>query len=116
MPAEGRGAENRVALVTGANRGIGREIVRQLGERGVSVWLTARDREAGEEAVESLRKEGGAVRFLLGAETPIWLATEAPIKVLNAKSPRSTNNRGLVCLSVENLCLLTSAKITSSIL
>ena len=54
----------RIALVTGANRGIGLEIVRQLGERGISVWLAARDSDAGEEAAESLRKAGLDVRFV----------------------------------------------------
>lgn len=54
----------RTALVTGANRGIGLEIVRQLCERGISVWLAARDGEAGEAAVDSLRKEGRDVRFV----------------------------------------------------
>lgn len=55
---------NRIALVTGANRGIGLEIVRQLGERGISVWLASRDSAAGEDAVDALRKEGGDIRFL----------------------------------------------------
>lgn len=55
---------NCIALVTGANRGIGLEIVRQLGERGISVWLAARDNDAGEEAAESLRKAGLDIRFV----------------------------------------------------
>jgi NAD(P)-dependent dehydrogenase (short-subunit alcohol dehydrogenase family) len=48
----------KTALVTGANKGIGREIARQLGQRGYSVWLGCRDAARGEEAAAALRKEG----------------------------------------------------------
>ena len=48
----------KTALITGANKGIGREIARQLGHRGYSVWLGCRDAERGERAAAALRTEG----------------------------------------------------------
>jgi NAD(P)-dependent dehydrogenase (short-subunit alcohol dehydrogenase family) len=49
---------DRVALVTGANRGIGLEVCRQLGQRGYVVVLGSRDRERGAVAAARLRGEG----------------------------------------------------------
>jgi NAD(P)-dependent dehydrogenase (short-subunit alcohol dehydrogenase family) len=55
----------RVALITGANRGLGREVVRQLAERGHRVLLSARDPErASAEAREVAAQTGGEVRPL----------------------------------------------------
>ncbi|GMN69694.1 hypothetical protein TIFTF001_038742 [Ficus carica] len=48
----------RHAVVTGANKGIGFEIVRQLASNGVTVILTARDENRGLEAVEKLKEKG----------------------------------------------------------
>ncbi|MBB3226569.1 NAD(P)-dependent dehydrogenase (short-subunit alcohol dehydrogenase family) [Luteibacter sp. Sphag1AF] len=49
----------RVALVTGANRGIGREVARQLAALGVTVVMGSRDLSRGEKAARALREEGG---------------------------------------------------------
>jgi len=55
---------NRVALVTGGNRGIGLEICRQLSLLGHRVVLTARDRRRAEEAAKRL--EGTAAGDVVG--------------------------------------------------
>jgi NAD(P)-dependent dehydrogenase (short-subunit alcohol dehydrogenase family) len=44
----------RVALVSGGNRGIGLEIVRQLADRGITVILGSRDEEQGRAAAKGL--------------------------------------------------------------
>jgi len=49
--------------VTGANRGIGFEIARQLASHGLTVILTARDTAAGEEATKVLLEGGLKVVF-----------------------------------------------------
>ncbi|KAJ4973248.1 hypothetical protein NE237_006422 [Protea cynaroides] len=52
-----------VAVVTGANRGIGYEIARQLAVHGLSVILTSRDISKGHEAMKSLQGEDLNVAF-----------------------------------------------------
>ena len=49
---------NKIALVTGANKGIGFETARQLGKQGMTVLLGARDTKKGEHAAAKLRDEG----------------------------------------------------------
>ncbi|WP_321111930.1 SDR family oxidoreductase [Halorussus salinisoli] len=46
---------NRVVLLTGGTSGIGREAARRLAERGATVLVTGRDREAGEEVLRGVR-------------------------------------------------------------
>jgi NAD(P)-dependent dehydrogenase (short-subunit alcohol dehydrogenase family) len=54
----------KVALVTGANKGLGLEMARQLAKKGVPVVLGARDAKKGEAAAQKLRDEGLDVQFL----------------------------------------------------
>lgn len=54
-----------VALVTGANKGLGLEIARQLGVRGHQVWIGARDERRGAEAAQRLALDGFVVEPVL---------------------------------------------------
>jgi NAD(P)-dependent dehydrogenase (short-subunit alcohol dehydrogenase family) len=48
----------KVALITGANKGIGLETARQLGALGITVLVGARDLKKGETAAAELKREG----------------------------------------------------------
>jgi len=72
--------DNRTALVTGANKGIGLEIARGLGKLGYTVWLGSRDQRRGEAAADVLRNEGLDIRSLtidVADDVSVEAATEA---------------------------------------
>jgi NAD(P)-dependent dehydrogenase (short-subunit alcohol dehydrogenase family) len=50
--------EKSIALVTGANKGLGNEVARQLGRRGLHIYLGSRDQARGERAASELVAEG----------------------------------------------------------
>lgn len=54
----------KIALVTGANKGIGFETARQLGAKKFSVIVAARDARKGAEAAEKLKEEGLTADFV----------------------------------------------------
>lgn len=55
---------DKIALVTGANRGIGNEVARQLCQRGYAVFMGARDITAGRKAAEDLCAQGYEAIFI----------------------------------------------------
>lgn len=61
MPAA---SDKKVALVTGANKGLGLETARQLGRAGFAVLLAARGAAKGEPAAKQLKGEGLDVEFI----------------------------------------------------
>jgi len=52
--------DGRVALVSGAGRGIGRSVARALAQSGAEVWLMARTLAEIEQAAAEIRASGGA--------------------------------------------------------
>jgi len=87
----------KIALVTGANKGIGFEVARQLAASSCIVLLGARNRALGEEAAATLKREGGDVRYLsLDLDDPASIATAA--RDINAEFGRLdvlVNNAGI---------------------
>jgi NAD(P)-dependent dehydrogenase (short-subunit alcohol dehydrogenase family) len=58
------GPESRIALVTGANKGLGFETSRQLAKMGIFVLMGSRNMTRGKAAAKELQKEGLLVEFL----------------------------------------------------
>ncbi|KAK9901453.1 hypothetical protein M0R45_002084 [Rubus argutus] len=89
----------RYAVVTGSNKGIGLETVRQLAANGITVVLTARDEKRGLEAVEKLKQSGlsGQVVFhQLDVADPSSIASLANfVKTQFGKLDILVNNAGI---------------------
>lgn len=68
---------DKVAIVTGANRGLGLEAVRQLAQKGITTILTCRDASKGEAAAQSLQQQGLPVVF-----HPLDITQESSVKAL----------------------------------
>jgi len=84
-----------VALVTGANRGIGREVARQLAGRGYEVLLSARDGEKARTAAEELTRSTG------GALVPLKLDVSDP-QSISAAAERVRAEPGRLDVLVNN--------------
>ncbi|XP_077241491.1 short-chain dehydrogenase/reductase 1-like [Tasmannia lanceolata] len=88
----------RCAVVTGANRGIGLETVRQLTKEGVVVVSTARDEKRGTAAVAELKKSGlsNVVFHQLDVQDPLSVASLAKfIQTQFGKLDILVNNAGI---------------------
>jgi NAD(P)-dependent dehydrogenase (short-subunit alcohol dehydrogenase family) len=92
--------KDRIALVTGANKGIGFEIARQLGKEGNRILIGARDRDRGQTAVADLRSEGFAARYVQIDLTELATITgaAADIEAQEGRLDILINNAGITSL------------------
>ncbi|WP_461449078.1 SDR family oxidoreductase [Mucilaginibacter sp.] len=106
----------KIALITGANRGLGLEIARQLGKRHIKVLVGARNAEAGQAAADKLIAEGIDSLFVLiditdrdSIVNAVHLVTEKfgylDILVNNAARLPKATDEGTPSLASHNLLL-----------
>ncbi len=101
MPEKSDG--KRIALITGANKGIGFEVARQLGAVGYLVLLGARDTGRGQEAAKRLQATGATVEPLtidVNNEASIRAAAEV-VREQYGRLDVLVNNAGIADLGAD---------------
>lgn len=92
----------KIVLVTGANKGIGYEISRQLGATGMTVVIGARNTDAGEKAVRTLTQNGVVASAVsLDVTNPTSIASaRAAIEERYGKLDILVNNAGIASMAI----------------
>ena len=114
--------QQRIALVTGGNKGIGFEVARQLARKGFHVFLGARNEEAGKAAAQKLNREaeeeGSRENSRRGAVTALNIDISKPESIRRAAEEFSrtsdrldalVNNAGIL-LDDDSAILSTSSE------
>jgi NAD(P)-dependent dehydrogenase (short-subunit alcohol dehydrogenase family) len=103
-------------LITGANRGIGFEIARQLGKKGFHVFLSARRKDAGEKALKKLQEEGIHAEFILMNIADIQSIQNAAAEISKKIKHLDVlvNNAGIALKEDDNLLTVDSKVVTDT--
>jgi Dehydrogenases with different specificities (related to short-chain alcohol dehydrogenases) len=90
-------SSEKIALVTGANKGIGFETARQLAEKGVKVYMGARDKGRGETAASALKSQGLDVEFMWLDMTkrPLFHAAKTLLETQHGRLDILVNNAAI---------------------
>ena len=97
-PGEIARMEKKIALITGANKGIGKEAARQLGKLGFKVFIGSRDLGRGQTAAKELQAQGVDAEALQ-LDVTSQLSIDAAISAVEKKSGHLdvlVNNAGVV--------------------
>jgi NAD(P)-dependent dehydrogenase (short-subunit alcohol dehydrogenase family) len=106
-------AADRIALVTGANKGIGYEVARQLLARGFQVVVGARRRDAGQKAATELSQGDGIDKLTPGAKAQfLEIDIADPASITRAARQLATQVEHLDVL-VNNAGVLEDGKATA---
>jgi NAD(P)-dependent dehydrogenase (short-subunit alcohol dehydrogenase family) len=120
--------QQRIALVTGANKGIGFEVARQLARKGFHVFLGSRNEEAGKAAAQKLNREAeeerSAENSRRGAVTALKIDVSKPESIRRAAEEFSrtsdcldvlVNNAGILLDSDKEILTTTSEVLETTL-
>lgn len=104
-----RNADGRCVLVTGANRGLGRQVCELLAEQGWFVLVGCRRAAAGQDTVAALRAAGGAADWVVLDVADAGSIREAAVRIgeLTGRLDALVNNAGVFLPADEHLSELT---------
>lgn len=106
LPGKGvKVAGEKIAVVTGGNKGVGFGACRLLAKAGVRVVLTARDKGRGAEAADKLRDEGFDVHF-----HQLDITEDASVKALETYLAKELNRLDIL---INNAAILNDRSLTS---
>ena len=109
---------SKIALVTGSNKGIGLQVVRELAAKNHKVLLTARDEGRGKAAIAELAKDGLEVDFqqLDVSDASSIKTSVAAVAERHGKIDILVNNAGILISDKQSLFEIDTADIDKTLL